>query len=157
MFCTKFAVQMNKHLAQIERHAEVVIHEGVVLRRIEHLEQRARRVALERDAELVHFVQQEHRILGARLLHALDDPSRHGADVGAPVSADVGLVPGATERDADVLPSHRPGDRLGDRGLADARRAHKEQDRSLGGLVVRVARNGLAGRRSAARNAAGLA
>ena len=69
----------EQHLAQVERHAEVVVHEGVVLRRVEHLEQRARRVALERDAELVHLVQQEHRVLGAGLLHALDDPAGHGA------------------------------------------------------------------------------
>src|SRR5256885_4196028 len=37
---------------QVEGHAEVVIREGIVLRRIEHLEQRRRRVSLERDAQL---------------------------------------------------------------------------------------------------------
>ena len=64
----------------------------VVLRRIEHLEQRARRVALERHAELVDFVEQEDRVLRARLLHSLDDAPGHRADVRAAVSADVGLV-----------------------------------------------------------------
>ena len=112
-----------------------MVHEGVVLGRVEHLEQRARGIALERDAELVHLVQQEDRVLGARLLHPLDDPARHGADVGAAVAPDVGLVARAAERDADVLPSHRAGDRLGHRGLAHARRAHEEQDRTLGPLV----------------------
>ena len=121
----------EQHLAQIERHAEVVVHERVVLGRIEHLEQRARRVALERDAQLVHLVEQEHRVLGAGLLHPLDDPAGHGADVGAPVAPDVGLVARAAERDADVLPSHRPRDRLGDRGLSHARGAHEQQDRAL--------------------------
>ena len=51
----------EQHFAQVERNAEVVIGEGVVLRRIEHLEQRARRIALERHAELVDFVEQEDR------------------------------------------------------------------------------------------------
>ena len=101
----------------------------VVLRRVEHLEQRARRIALERDAELVDLVEQEDRVLGAGLLHPLDDAAGHGADVGAPVAADVGLVARAAERDADVLAPHRAGDRLGDRRLADARRTDEQQDR----------------------------
>jgi hypothetical protein len=53
-------------LAQIERHAQVVVDERVVLRRVEHLEQRGRRVALEALPELVHLVEQEDRVLGAR-------------------------------------------------------------------------------------------
>ena len=55
----------EQHLAQVERNAEVVIGEVVVLRRVEHLEQRARRIALERHAELVDLVEQEDGILRA--------------------------------------------------------------------------------------------
>ena len=76
----------EEHLAQVERHAEIVVHERVVLGRIEHLEQRARRIALERDAELVDLVEQEDGILGAGLLHPLNDAAGHGADVGAAVA-----------------------------------------------------------------------
>ena len=121
----------EQHFAQVERYSEIVIGEVVVLRRIEHLEQRARRIALERHAELVDFVEQEDGILRARLLHALNDATGHRADVGAPVAADVGLVARAAERDADVLASERTRDRLRDRRLADARRSDEEQDRSL--------------------------
>ena len=53
-----------------------MVGERVVLRGVEDLEQRARRIALERDAELVDLVEQEHRVLGARLLHALEDAAR---------------------------------------------------------------------------------
>src|SRR5688572_32753120 len=52
----------------------------VVLGRVEDLEQRRRRVTLERDPELVHLVEQEHRVLGAGLLHPLNDPPGHGTD-----------------------------------------------------------------------------
>ena len=99
----------EEHLAQVERHAEIVIGERVVLRRVEHFEQCRGRIALERDAELVDLVEQEDRVLGAGLLHPLDDPARHRTDVGAAMAADVGLVAGAAERDADVLrgPSDR--------------------------------------------------
>ena len=37
----------EQHFAQIERNTEVVIGEGVVLRRVEDLQQRARRITLE--------------------------------------------------------------------------------------------------------------
>ena len=109
-----------------------MVGEAVVLGRIEDLEQRARRIPLIGDAELVDLVEQEHRVLGARLLHALEDAPRHRADVGAPVAADVGLVARAAQGDADVLAAHRPGDRLRDRGLAHAGRAGEQQDAAAG-------------------------
>ena len=80
-----------------------MVDERVVLRRVEHLEQRGRRVALEAVAELVDLVQQEDGVLGARLLDALDDAARERADVGAPVPADVRLVPGAAQGHPHVL------------------------------------------------------
>ena len=122
----------EQHFAQVERHAQVVIGERVVLGRIEHLEQRARGVALEADPQLVHFVEQEHRILRAGLLHPLDDAARHRADVGAAVAADVGFVARAAERRAYVFAPQRPRDRLGDRRLAHARRSDEQQNGPLG-------------------------
>src|SRR5436305_150331 len=136
----------EEYLREVERHAQVVVGEGVVLRRVEHLEERARRVPLVGDAELVDLVEQEHRVLGAGLLHPLDDAAGHGADVGAPVAADVGLVAHAAQGDAHVLAPHGPRDRLGDRGLADAGRADEEEDGPLGALVVGISR-GAGGRR----------
>ena len=87
------------HLGQIERHAEVVIGERVVLRRVEDLEQRGRGIAVIRAAELVDLVEQEHRVLAAGLLHALEDAAGQRADVRAAMAADVGLVARAAERD----------------------------------------------------------
>ncbi len=120
-----------------------MVYERIVLRRVQHLEQRGRWVALEGDAELVDLVEQKHRVLGTRLLHALDDAPGHGTDVGAPVAADVGLVARATERDADVLPPHGPCDGLGNRGLADPGWTHEQQDGALGDLVVFLPRQPL--------------
>src|SRR5206468_9237637 len=111
----------------------------IVLGRIEHLEQRRRRIALERDAQLVDLVEQEDGVLRARLLHPLDDAPRHRAHVGAPVAADVRLVTGAAERNPHIGPAHRTGDRLRDRRLPDAGWADEQQDRPLLLLVVLVA------------------
>ncbi len=121
----------EEDLREVERHAEVVIREAVVLRGVEDLEQRRRRVALVGNAELVHLVEEEHGVLRAGLLHALEDAARHRADVRAPVAADVGLVARAAERDADVLAPHGAGDGFRDRGLADARGAGEKEDAAL--------------------------
>src|SRR5438874_9904074 len=94
----------EQHLRQIERYAEIMVRERVVLRRIEHLEQRCRGIALERDAQLVDLIEQEDRILGARLLHALNDPAGHGAHIRPAMPTDVGLVARSTEGNADVGP-----------------------------------------------------
>ena len=52
----------------------------------------------------------------------------HRADVGAPVAADLGLVPHAADRHADEPASEGAGDRLAERGLADARRPDEAED-----------------------------
>ena len=66
----------EQHLRQIERHVEVVIAERVVLLRIEHLEQRRRRIAAEVGAELVDLVEDEHRVLRLGAAQPLDDLAR---------------------------------------------------------------------------------
>ena len=122
-----------------------MVGERPVLRRVQHLEQRGRRIALERSAQLVDFVEQEDRVLDAGLLHAVEDAPRHRPDVGAPVAADVRLVAGAAERDAHVLAAHGAGDRLRDRRLADARRPDEEEDRAAFVGAVGVLGVGLGG------------
>src|SRR2546423_14911034 len=72
-----------------------MIGEVVVLSRIQYLEERARRIALERHAELVNLVEQEDGILRPGLLHSLDDASWHGPHVRAPVATNVSLVTSA--------------------------------------------------------------
>ena len=63
MFVAEVRGADEEHLGEIEGHAEVVIDEAAVLRRVEHLEERRRRVALVRDAELVDLVEEEDRVL----------------------------------------------------------------------------------------------
>ena len=126
------------HLREIEGDAQIVIGEAIVLGRVEDLEQRRSGVALIGRSQFVDFVEQEDRVFGAGLLHALNDAARHGPDIGATVAADVCLVTHAAERDSYVLAVHGAGDGFGDRGLANPRRAGKKQDRiATGGVVDR--------------------
>ena len=90
----------------------------MVLRRVEHFEQRRRRVAPVVGADLVDLVQQHDGVHRACLADGPDDAAGQRADVGAPVAADLRLVPHAAERDPDELAVHGAGDGLAERGLA---------------------------------------
>ncbi len=118
-------------LGEVEGHLEVVVAEGVVLLGVEDLEQGGGGVAAEVDADLVDLVQHEDRVAGARLLEALDDPAGQGADVGAAMAADLGLVADPAQGDADELPAGGAGDGAPERGLADAGRADEAEDGAL--------------------------
>ena len=95
------------HVGQVVLDLDVVVDERVVLLRIEHLEQRRRRIAAEVLAHLVDFVEQEQRIAHADLGHVLQDLAGHRADVRAAMAADLGLVAHAAERHADELAAGR--------------------------------------------------
>jgi hypothetical protein len=127
----RVARRQEQDLREVEVDLEVVVLERVVLLRIEHLEERRRRIATEVHPELVDLVEEEHRVLRARTLHPLDDPAGERADVRSPVATDLGLVPNAAERHADELPSERARDRLPERGLPHARRSDEAENRAL--------------------------
>ncbi len=93
------------HLREVVGDLEVVVAEGVVLLGVEDLEERRRRIAAEVVADLVDLIEHEDRVDGPGLLHALDDLAGEGADVGAAVTADGGLVVHAAKADAMELAS----------------------------------------------------
>ncbi len=123
----------EEHVRQVEGHLQVVIAEGVVLLRVEHLEHRRRRIALERPApaELVDLIEHEDRVIHPDAPEPLDDPPRQRPDVRAPVAAHLRLIAHAAERDAVELTPGRARDGLPERGLAHARRPDEAQNRAL--------------------------
>ena len=116
---------------EVERDTQVVVAEGVVLFRVQDLQERGRGIATKVRADLVHLVHHEDRIVGAGLLDALDDAAGHGADIRPAVAPDLGLVPDAAQRDPHELPSQRPRDGLAQGGLADPGRPDEAEDRPL--------------------------
>ena len=102
----------------------------MVLRRIEHLEQRGGRVASPVGADLVDLVEHDHRVHRPRVPQSADEPTGQRADVRAAVTADLGLVADAAERHANEFAVERARDRLAHGGLARSRRADQRQDRS---------------------------
>jgi hypothetical protein len=87
----------EEHAREVEGHVQVVVAEARVLLRVEHLEQGGGGVAAEVGPELVDLVQHEHGVVGARLLQPLDDAPGKRPHVGAPVTANLGLVADAAQ------------------------------------------------------------
>ncbi len=121
----------EEHVRQVEGRVDIVVAEFHVLLRVEHLQERRGGVALEALAQLVDLVEHEDRVPVFAYFQALDDLARHGADVGAPVSLDLGLVAHAAQGHAEKCPVEGAGDRFTERCFAHTRRAHQADDRAL--------------------------
>src|SRR6266446_5341148 len=109
-------------LRKIERYVEVAIDKSVVLARVEHFEQRARRIAAKIGADLVDLVEHENRIARAGVPQLLDDAARHRADVSAAMTANFRFVAHAAETDPREFAAQRVSDRLPETGFANTRR-----------------------------------
>ena len=123
--------RQKQHAGQIVIHFEVVVVEGVVLFGIQHFQQGRRGVAAHVPPQLVHLVEQDHRIDGPGSAHRLDDPSRHGTDIGPAMASYLGLVVHAAQGHADEFPAHGVRDRTAEGRLAHARGTDQAQDRAL--------------------------
>ena len=104
-----------------------MVPESVVLGRVEHLQQGRGGVTAVVTAQLVDLVQQHDRVHRPGLAHSSHDTARKGADIGAAVAADLGLVTHPAERHADELASEGPRYGLAERGLADPGRPNERE------------------------------
>ncbi len=116
-----------------------MVGEAVVLLRVEHFQQRRRRVAAPVVADLVDLVQDDDRVARLGVAQGADDAAGDGPDVGAAVAANFGLVAHAAQADAHHLAPHGPRHRGGDRRLADAGRPVEVDDGALHVLAGQLA------------------
>ena len=117
------------HFREVERNLEVVIAERKVLLRVEDLQERRRRITTELLADLVDFVEHEHRIVGSRLFQPLDDASGERADICTTVAADFGLIMDAAERDTDKISAKGVRNGTPQGGFPHSRRSYESENR----------------------------
>src|SRR5437588_771312 len=128
MLSSTLAVVMNMTRDRSNGTPEIVVAEGRILLGVEHFQKRRGRVALDAATELVDLVQHHHALAAAGAADALQDIAGQGADIGAAMAADLGLVMHPTEADADEFTPRGARDALPQRGLADPGRPDKAQD-----------------------------
>ncbi len=121
----------EEHVRKVKGHVHVIVREGLILLRIQRLQESRRGVAPVVGAHLVDFVEKDHRIHGLGMGHRFDEAPRHGADVGAPMPPDFRLIVNASESDACEIAPHRSGDGLGQAGLAHAGRTGEAENGPL--------------------------
>ncbi len=121
----------KQHLRQVVFHIEIVVLERIILLRIQHLQQRRRRVAAEVRGHLVDLIQHDHRVLRPGLLHRLNNLSRQRSNVRPAMSANLRLIAHATQRQPHKLSPRRLRNRHPQRRLTYARRSNEAQNRSL--------------------------
>src|SRR5690606_16433888 len=88
------------------------------------------RIALMTAAEFVDLVQHDHRVHHLDLFQRLHELAWHGADIGASMALDLGLVTHAADTEAVEGPAEAFGNRVADAGLADPGRADQQDDRA---------------------------
>ena len=105
-----------------------MVPEGVVLGRVEDLEQRRGRVAPVVGTQLVHLVEHDDRVHGPRFTQGPHQATGLRAHVGAAVPTDLGLVPDTSQCHTDEGAIEGARHRLAQRGLAHARGTDQGQD-----------------------------
>ena len=116
---------------EIERNFQEMIGKFLILFRIEHLQQCGRRISLKIRAYLIHFIEQEHRVIGSRVLDSVYNSARYSSYICSAVTPYLGLVANSAKGHSYEFPSRSSGYGLGYRGLAYSRRSYKTDYRAL--------------------------
>ena len=99
-----------------------------VLFRVEHFEEGRGGVSLAVGTHLVYFIQNKYRIGGACLYQILDNPSRHGTDIGFTMTANLSFIMHASQRHTDILTLQGGSNGTPQRGFSHTRRAIQADD-----------------------------
>ena len=119
------------HPAQVEGQLQIVVAEGAVLLRVQHLQQAGGRIAAVVVAHLVDLVKEEHGVHRTRLLEAGNDPPRDRPQVRPAMTANFRLVPHAAQGHLHEPAAHGLGNGADDGRFAHAGRPDKAQNRAL--------------------------
>ena len=107
-----------------------MIHKFLVLLRVQHLQESAGRVSLERHANLVDLVQHDHRICRFYPFQALYDFTGHSSNIRPAVTLDLRLIPHPSDRKSEKLAIQCRSDGFANGGLPDPGRAYQADDGS---------------------------
>ena len=107
-----------------------MVGERAVLFRIQHFQQCRSRITPEIRPDLVHFIEEEQRVVHAALPDRRDDTARDRTDISSAVPPDLRLIPHTAQGHTDEFPPGRSGNGLGNGSLSYPRRSDQTKDRS---------------------------
>ena len=118
----------EQHLGQVIRLFHEMVAEGMVLFRVKNLQQSCRRVAIMRNTQFIHFIQEHQRIDGTYHLHSIDDSAGHSTDIGSSVTADFRFILHAAQRHSHIFSVQCLCDGTGNGCFTYTGRAHQTKD-----------------------------
>ena len=110
----------KKYMGQIVIYVEIMISEGTVLLRIEHLEQSSARITTKIPSKLIDFIKKNYRVDRTRTLHQLHYLSWQRSNICSAMAADLRLIVYTTECETNKFTSGRVRDRFTKRSLTYA-------------------------------------
>ena len=119
----------NKHhIGQIKGNLQIVVPVGVILLRIQNLQQGGTGISAVVRTHFINFVQQQHRIGTSCLGHGRHNSAGHGTHIGFAMAPDVRFIMDAAQRNPSHFPVQTSGNRIGNAGLADTGRTYQAQN-----------------------------
>jgi len=118
----------EEHVREVVLELQVVVAEGPVLDRVEHLHEGGGRIAPPIGLHLVDLIEHHHWVVHAGPLQRVDDAAGHSPHVGPAMAADLALVPHAAQADALQRTLQALSGSHGHRGLAHSGRPYQAQD-----------------------------
>ena len=100
----------EQDIGEVVLQLQIVVREGLVLLRVQHLQEGCTGIAMKIAGQLVDLVEKKNRVVRPATAHPLEHPPRQGADVGATVTPDLRFVPDPPQADADEFPAESRGD-----------------------------------------------
>ena len=118
----------KQHVGEVIGNVHVVVSKGVILLRVQHLQQCAGRAAVEGCGEFVNFIEHHNRIGHTAFMDAVHNAAGHRTDVGTAMAADIRFIMNTSETDTHILTAERTGNAFADARLARSRCSDKEKD-----------------------------
>ena len=108
-----------------------MISKTAVLFRIQHLQQRSRRIAADIGGHFIDFIQKNNRIIGLKTCHFRNEFTWQRTEIGSAVTAYFSLVPYTAETDPHIIPAHSLGYGFYKRGLTHSRCTYQTENPSF--------------------------
>merc|ERR1719341_2440444 len=121
----------EKDMRKVNRNVEIVVKEGRVLLRVQHLQQCSCGVALPASPHLVNLIDQDQRILRLGLLECLHRLARHCSNICSPMPFQFCHIRKTPHRESEELPVESSGDAFGNAGLSNAGRSGETDNFTL--------------------------
>ena len=105
-----------------------MIRKGIVLLRIQYLQQGCCRVSIIGGGKLIYLIQYHNRVGNSRLMDTVHNSSGHSPQIGSSMTSNIRLISNTAQTYPDIFSAKSLGNALSDTGLSRSGSTYKEKD-----------------------------